>query len=855
MADNSSTYTLGIAGDVDDLNSEFAFGRLPKANTHTLDDQTHQQLATSAESSEVRVKKRKREARERRPTPALPIPDEATPSSSASPSVQPNASRQALEEFFSWRPQDLQKDPRHSKSTSTREPQYFDMHLAEDLQLKNIVQVEDLADAISQVCNMYLSKNPAVYDIPPSGFPSPQKRSMTDVEYASIAGLPVSEKDVENAYKYKAAKFCSNVASTLAFDLDTWGPGLFTCRSRARLDYKVAKADALLDIDMKRLEELPLRHRENIALIAKYEIWHPVVWEFKSLTAGSEGTMEKLASLNGPFRWTTCRIGSRNKEDHCQHPQHTVDDEWSVTGRRTGPDSTTIWSDILQQTKGLEGTTEALSNFDLHEGKSINVVDFDDDVMNVNEEDDGSDNRDHYPFLESNSENSDPSSRNPAEEAYYSDDSTLTAVPSPQKRRRSLQTVQNYPADTELSLDDDEPEEIALQEEESQQSQTSEESDKCERIAQQGWAEAVINDATFIVFSSGNNEIHGVRHRASQTLYLSSRIDIANARGPAYGKLHTGLMLAGYRDALNRAIQLDRIVKLPKAIQPHLFSKLRFHPLDPYHKSMPGTDPATSSGGGNIKKRLVDQIYDGERTTMLLSPPLGMSGYPLKRRCFLKDAPPAGRPSGAIAKMHFALHKAITNKVFNVSLNQIEIRTGPRYAANFIMKLPVAKYLVPIYGLFDCSGEEDNLWALLMEDVGLSFSRLNVQRQGFAQFTENAYKFRTALSALHEAGYRHGSLDHHHLMMNKSCSVFFISLANCTNAEVTTCSQTSTSDPPERDQAAELKHLNKLIGPLEALDKEKKEKEKEKKEMKKKRRRAKKANPALSEEIDGDIRR
>lgn len=92
---------------------------------------------------------------------------------------------------------------------------------------------------------------------------------------------------------------------------------------------------------------------------------------------------------------------------------------------------------------------------------------------------------------------------------------------------------------------------------------------KPRHILQQAWAEAVQNDATFIVINAGLYEIIGFRHRASQTLHLSDVIDVSKST-PAYGKLHTGLYLAAFKDALDRAQQLDRMdVSGPGAIHLH----------------------------------------------------------------------------------------------------------------------------------------------------------------------------------------------------------------------------------------------------------------------------------------------
>jgi hypothetical protein len=69
----------------------------------------------------------------------------------------------------------------------------------------------------------------------------------------------------------------------------------------------------------------------------------------------------------------------------------------------------------------------------------------------------------------------------------------------------------------------------------------------------QAWAEAVRQDATFVILHCGNQEMIGVHVRESRTLYIS---DIINVNSKRYGKLQIGLYLAIYHDALDRASRM-----------------------------------------------------------------------------------------------------------------------------------------------------------------------------------------------------------------------------------------------------------------------------------------------------------
>ena len=69
------------------------------------------------------------------------------------------------------------------------------------------------------------------------------------------------------------------------------------------------------------------------------------------------------------------------------------------------------------------------------------------------------------------------------------------------------------------------------------------------------WAQAVRHDATHIIIQSGNSEYVCVRHRATQTLYVSDLIDVPNY--PGYAKLHTGIYLTALLDAIQRVAPMD----------------------------------------------------------------------------------------------------------------------------------------------------------------------------------------------------------------------------------------------------------------------------------------------------------
>lgn len=81
------------------------------------------------------------------------------------------------------------------------------------------------------------------------------------------------------------------------------------------------------------------------------------------------------------------------------------------------------------------------------------------------------------------------------------------------------------------------------------------------------WAEIVQHEATILILNSGNYEYVCVRHRKSNTLYISNLIHTPTTAKPHYGKLHTGIYIAAINDVMNRAALLGAaaaVGKLPK---------------------------------------------------------------------------------------------------------------------------------------------------------------------------------------------------------------------------------------------------------------------------------------------------
>jgi hypothetical protein len=71
-------------------------------------------------------------------------------------------------------------------------------------------------------------------------------------------------------------------------------------------------------------------------------------------------------------------------------------------------------------------------------------------------------------------------------------------------------------------------------------------------VHSQAWVSATVDDVTFIIFSYGNEEYIGIRHRERQTLYLSQSITPSSASNPTHFKLQIAIFIASFNDAVNR---------------------------------------------------------------------------------------------------------------------------------------------------------------------------------------------------------------------------------------------------------------------------------------------------------------
>ena len=112
-----------------------------------------------------------------------------------------------------------------------------------------------------------------------------------------------------------------------------------------------------------------------------------------------------------------------------------------------------------------------------------------------------------------------------------------------------------------------------------------------------------------MVLHSGNHEIIGIRHRETQTLYISHVIEPHSCSNPAYGKIQVGIYIAAIRETIDRERQ-DIEAREKRSRDPSADISLVNEEANPDMKMLDGYSPEMltrsnkrSKGSGSKGKR------------------------------------------------------------------------------------------------------------------------------------------------------------------------------------------------------------------------------------------------------------
>ncbi|CAA7267693.1 unnamed protein product [Cyclocybe aegerita] len=330
---------------------------------------------------------------------------------------------------------------------------------------------------------------------------------------------------------------------------------------------------------------------------------------------------------------------------------------------------------------------------------------------------------------------------------------------------------------------------------------------------QHAWARAAMTDSTFIIFHCGRYERIGIRHRKTQTLYLSELVDTVLSSDPAYRALHIGLHLAIVKDLLDR----KTFHPVESSVEDRFKRRRGSRPEDDVQRKRQKLDSETTKGGNSTDALKIGDVDTPQLAEELESRMLAL--FYLDYDCYRSPAPssfhrvapscsfvssaesfkPPKRKSAYKPVQYFTLvlgpplaegavgvgHPAET--IF-VSTSRGSIRND-----NLMVKLAFGeaerekmwheyriyqhmwrnkdiKGIVKVYGMFQDA--ETGTLALLMEYGGTSATRREAARTGQVDVlhltSDERDSLEIALTSTHEAGVVHGDVRSDNILVDGS---------------------------------------------------------------------------------------
>ncbi|KAJ3503834.1 hypothetical protein NLJ89_g8253 [Agrocybe chaxingu] len=256
---------------------------------------------------------------------------------------------------------------------------------------------------------------------------------------------------------------------------------------------------------------------------------------------------------------------------------------------------------------------------------------------------------------------------------------------------------------------------------------------------QHGWSQATFDDCSFIIFNCGRWERIGIRHRATQTLYLSNLIDPAHAQDPHYRKMHVGLHIAIVQDAFARQ-QIFNEVGADPALEPGEGRKQSREPSppddeEPQPKRRRSTCfPSTASEIARESRSschpafypsYVDEkfktTYDlSECVSLVLGAPLGQGAVGIVHSASLE----VGLESGEVLQRDVIVKLAFSEGQAERLRQEFDIYS-------VLVKKKATKGILTVHGLFEDT--ESGALALVMENGGQTLRQREKERLNATQ--------------------------------------------------------------------------------------------------------------------------
>lgn len=256
----------------------------------------------------------------------------------------PSLFERELDGFLKWTPETIIADEAHITSDDTRPPVAYDLHLHEDLVLKEIKHLPTLLTDLAQVADVHVAsyKKAVPHAVLGTDFPTYHTRSRYRPDRV------VAEASLVTIYENTTAQWCSLVASSLIFN-QPFQKDIQLFKWTDTTPHSKAIADGFLNLHHANIKDpqitssLSKASKAAINVLVDWQLEGLMIWEFKSLVAADLDKMKAIGELTGPFKWKRCGDGSGYT---CGAGQHGTKEGTRVkTGRKTGPDAkATPWN-------------------------------------------------------------------------------------------------------------------------------------------------------------------------------------------------------------------------------------------------------------------------------------------------------------------------------------------------------------------------------------------------------------------------------------------------------------------------------------------------------------------------------
>ncbi|KAF8346672.1 hypothetical protein F5887DRAFT_882970 [Amanita rubescens] len=405
---------------------------------------------------------------------------------------------QELKDLFSWNPPPLNplSFPGKKTSTKTRPPAFFDRHFSPELKLLRVERLPSLARDIAAIVDeTILNSFNDGFQFPPSGkLPSAE---ILDFSVLNMDWDMADEKAVASFYDKTTATFCAPVASTLALRLSDWNTLLVWTQSANVSGYAIAdgflKVASPTNLAKKETQLKEAMGEETLRLLQLLSTRRASLVTNEFKDMAAGGLEVMLAIPNLSNSQSFDWTGCEFPD--CASMIHHVKEREKLAAVFGGPDAkNTPWTIAPASVSGpLPASVPPLS---LSTGSSS---------VQGSSEDVGTSkalSMTHPTKIATNCPRSSSFNRQ-ANIPYF---------------LRSITLISDFT---------------------------------------KAWAQATRVDGSIIVLQSGNHEFIGIRHRTTQTLYISDLIKPHACKEPSYGRLHVGIYIAGIMDALDRERQRD----------------------------------------------------------------------------------------------------------------------------------------------------------------------------------------------------------------------------------------------------------------------------------------------------------